>query len=227
MCDVFLKKGEIMRKRSYKQNCAVAHALDIIGDRWSILIVRELLTGPKRFKNLLQSLRGMGTNLLTNRLKEMERDGLIIKTQLPPPAEIGVYELTECGKDLEPVLIELIKWKLKLKSRDREEYLSMAHWDMLAMKAVFRGKEKGAFKGVVQFHVDTTYYYVDIKNELIDVAVGKIENFTLFIRGDRPSVLRIGDPTISLVDLRDVLVTGSFELFTQFVSLFRPTENEK
>ena len=86
-----------MAKRNYHQFCAIAHALDIVGERWTLLVVRELLMGPKRFTDLLSNLPGIGTNLLAARLKELEEQGIIERSTLPPPAASSVYVLTELG----------------------------------------------------------------------------------------------------------------------------------
>ena len=102
-----------MSKRRYNQYCAVARALDIVGERWTLLIVRELLSGPKRFKDLLVGLPGIGTNLLTARLKDLEGYGVVRRTILPPPAGSKVYELTELGRSLEPVIAALGQWGLE------------------------------------------------------------------------------------------------------------------
>src|SRR5437660_12010745 len=96
--------------RSYDQYCAVARGLDVSGDRWTLLIVRDLLLGPKRYKDLLSGLPGIGTNLLADRLKELEGAGLIERAVLPPPAGSTVYQLTERGLALEPVMIALGRW---------------------------------------------------------------------------------------------------------------------
>src|SRR5712692_11476763 len=85
-------------RRSYDQYCAVARGLDVIGDRWTLLLVRDLLLGPKRYKDLLAGLPGIGTNLLADRLHELEGAGLIERTVLPPPAGSTVYQLTEAGQ---------------------------------------------------------------------------------------------------------------------------------
>src|SRR5215211_4757632 len=103
-----------MNRRSYGQYCAMARALDVLGDRWTLLIVRELLTGPKRFKDLLEGLPGIGTNLLAGRLKDLAGAGVLRRTTLPPPAGSSVYELTERGRELEPVLMGLARWGLDL-----------------------------------------------------------------------------------------------------------------
>src|SRR3989442_9142429 len=96
--------------RSYNQFCPAARALDVVGERWSLLIVRDLLAGPKRFKELREGLPGIATNLLASRLRSLERDGVVRKDRLAPPAGSLVYELTERGRALQPVLRELANW---------------------------------------------------------------------------------------------------------------------
>src|SRR5689334_24950673 len=99
-----------MNNRTYNQYCGLAYALDIVGERWTLLIVRELVAGPRRFKDLLEGLPGVSTNLLAERLKGMEQQGLIRRRRLAPPAGSAVYELTAIGQALEPMLIELGRW---------------------------------------------------------------------------------------------------------------------
>src|SRR5438309_9369166 len=96
--------------RSYDQYCAVARGLDVIGDRWTLLLVRDLLLGPKRYKDLLSGLPGIGTNLLADRLKELEAARLIERTVLPPPAGSAVYPLTETGQSLVTVMTDWGLW---------------------------------------------------------------------------------------------------------------------
>jgi DNA-binding HxlR family transcriptional regulator len=96
--------------RPYVQYCPVAHSLELVGERWSLLIVRDLLKGPKRYGDLLAGLPGLGTNILAARLKELEEGGVVRKTKLPPPANVTVYELTEYGADLEEVIQALGRW---------------------------------------------------------------------------------------------------------------------
>jgi DNA-binding HxlR family transcriptional regulator len=98
-----------MSKR-YDQYCPVAHALGTVGERWTLLVVRDLMNGPKRYTDLAASLPRIGTNILAARLKELEERGLVEKRKLPPPAASTVYELTPYGYDLRPVLHELARW---------------------------------------------------------------------------------------------------------------------
>jgi DNA-binding HxlR family transcriptional regulator len=99
-----------MTQRSYNQYCPIAHALDLIGERWSLLIVRDLLLGPKRFSDLRAGLPGIGTNILTDRLKALEQVGVIARRVLPPPAASTVYELTSYGRELDRPLQVLAQW---------------------------------------------------------------------------------------------------------------------
>jgi DNA-binding HxlR family transcriptional regulator len=98
------------KPRSYHQYCPIAHTLDVVGDRWALLIVRDLLVGPKRFVDLRTSLKGIVTNILTDRLRELEAAGVLTRRYLPPPAASMVYELTEAGLALEPVLAAMAHW---------------------------------------------------------------------------------------------------------------------
>jgi DNA-binding HxlR family transcriptional regulator len=96
--------------RHYEQYCPMAHALDLIGERWSLLVVRELMEGPKRYTDLAAHLPGIGTNILASRLRDLEAEGIVEKRTLPPPAASRVYQLTPYGEDLRPVLRELALW---------------------------------------------------------------------------------------------------------------------
>jgi DNA-binding HxlR family transcriptional regulator len=96
--------------RSYGQMCPIARSLDVVGERWSLLIVRELLLGPKRFKDLLGELPAMGTNRLSDRLKTLEAHGVIARTTLPPPGEAHVYVLTSLGEGLRTPVVALAQW---------------------------------------------------------------------------------------------------------------------
>jgi DNA-binding HxlR family transcriptional regulator len=98
-----------MLKR-YDAYCPVAHALGLVGERWSLLVVLELIHGPKRYTDLTDSLPGIGTNILASRLRDLEAHGIVVKRTLPPPAASRVYELTEYGQALRPVIRELALW---------------------------------------------------------------------------------------------------------------------
>src|SRR5437868_11882809 len=96
--------------KHYDQYCPVAHALDVVGDRWALLVARELIQGPKRYTDLAEGLPGIGTNILAARLRDLEAAGVVTKKTLPPPAASRVYELTDYGLELKPVMRELALW---------------------------------------------------------------------------------------------------------------------
>jgi DNA-binding HxlR family transcriptional regulator len=100
--------------KGYDQYCPIAHSLGLVGERWTLLVIRELFYGPKRYTDLVAALNGIGTNILAARLKELESNGLIVKRRLPPPAASTVYELTEEGRLLRPVLHELVRFGARL-----------------------------------------------------------------------------------------------------------------
>jgi DNA-binding HxlR family transcriptional regulator len=96
--------------KHYDLYCPIAHALDVVGDRWALLVVRELMQGPKRYTDLAEGLPGIGTNILAARLRDLEAAGVVTKKTLPPPAASRVYELTAYGQELKPVMRELALW---------------------------------------------------------------------------------------------------------------------
>jgi DNA-binding HxlR family transcriptional regulator len=108
-----------MATRSYHQMCPVARALDVVGERWTLLVVRELLLGPKRFKDLMARLPAMGTNRLSERLKSLVAQGVVERRTLPPPAEVAVYELTALGEGLRPIVVGLGTWGSQLAADER------------------------------------------------------------------------------------------------------------
>jgi len=128
-------------KRCYRQFCGLARALDVVGERWTLLIVRNLLLGPRRYGDLLDQLPGITTNLLAKRLREMSDAGLIRKTQLPAPAGAIVYELTEEGAALEPVTSELARWGGRFMDRPKRGDTVNLAWGMLSLKRRYKGGE--------------------------------------------------------------------------------------
>jgi DNA-binding HxlR family transcriptional regulator len=96
--------------KRYEQYCPMAHALDLVGDRWALLVIRELMHGPKRYTDLVDHLPGIGTNILAARLRDLERNGVVTRRTLPPPAASKVYDLTDYGRELRPAMHQLALW---------------------------------------------------------------------------------------------------------------------
>jgi DNA-binding HxlR family transcriptional regulator/putative sterol carrier protein len=122
--------------RTYGEACAAAHALDLVGERWGLLVVRELLLGPKRFTDLRTGILHVSPNVLAERLRELERAGVVRRCKLGPPAGSRVYELTEWGHGLEPVLSALGRWGARARTRPADAGMSVAS-HVLALRTLF------------------------------------------------------------------------------------------
>ena len=146
--------GTKSQRRSYDQYCAVARGLDVIGERWTLLIVRDMLLGPKRYKDLLEGLPGIGTNLLADRLHEMERLGLIERAVLPPPAGSAVYQLTDAGAALEPALMALGRWGARfLPGGPRKTDILVPRAYFVAIRAAFRPEQAVGLRETYEFRI--------------------------------------------------------------------------
>ncbi|MEV1047321.1 winged helix-turn-helix transcriptional regulator [Streptomyces sp. NPDC049916] len=148
-----------VRRRSYDQFCAAARALDQVGDRWTLLIVRELLGGPRRYTDLHADLPGVSTDVLASRLKDMEQGGLAVRRRLPPPASASVYELTGRGHGLLPVLAALADWGAPALAERRPTDAVRAHWFALPLLRALAALTQDGILGVRldegEFHVRT------------------------------------------------------------------------
>ena len=172
-----------MGRRSYDQYCTVARALDVVGERWTLLLVRELLTGPKRFKDLLGGLPGIGTNLLTARLKVLEVEGIVRRTTLPPPAGSKVYELTELGRALEPVVVELSRWGSRLLDTPRGEDDLRPAWAAVALRSVFDAEAVRGSKETYEFRIDGEVFHVRLEEGGVEARQGPAAEPDLVVAG--------------------------------------------
>ena len=141
-----------MPEHRYHQYCALARALDVIGDRWTLLIVRELTPGPRRFTDLLDGLPGVSRKLLTERLRDLEIDGVVAREELPPPAARQVYALTDDGKDLAMALAPLIAWGARRMGDRKRGESFRARWTAMAMLGF---ADRAATEGITE-----SYQYV-------------------------------------------------------------------
>jgi DNA-binding HxlR family transcriptional regulator/putative sterol carrier protein len=169
----------------------MARALDVLGERWTLLIVRELLTGPKRFKDLLEGLPGIGTNLLAGRLKELEGEGVLRRTTLPPPAGSAVYELTGRGRDLEPVLMGLARWGVDLLGEPRPGEAFKPAWAVQAMKATFRPDVARWVRETYEFRVGEDVFHVRVDDGVSEPEYGPAWEPDLILRTDPDTFLAL------------------------------------
>ena len=190
----------LVSRRTYDQYCAVARALDVVGERWTLLLVRELLTGPKRFKDLLDGLSGIGTSLLTARLKDLEGNGILRRATLPPPAGSKVYELTDLGRSLEPVVIALSRWGLKLLDAPRREEVSRPAWAMVALQSSLELEVVHGRKETYEFRVDGELFHVQVEGGEAEVRQGPAVDPDLIISGDTETLLSVAAGRLMLAE---------------------------
>lgn len=180
-----------MSRRTYQQYCGIAHALDLVGERWTLLIVRELLTGPKRFKDLQSGLPGISPNLLSKRLQFMEEKGLIEKSMLPPPASTEGYELAELGCDLEPVLVALGQWGLKTLGRPSSDDEFNPEWLLLSLEGFFRPDRARGLREVHEYRIGDTAFHTRIVDGSITTTLGSAADPTFVLETDAETFLAV------------------------------------
>jgi DNA-binding HxlR family transcriptional regulator len=161
-------------KRSYDDACGLAHALELIGERWALLVMRELMFGPRRFSELKADLPGISANVLTQRLAELEDRGLVRRTRLPPPASVQVYEATEWGLEAAPVLRQLGKWAVRGLCHDPGRPVSPVSI-MMSMQTMFDAGRAGDFAARAGFRFGETTYVADVREGRIHVLRGPLD----------------------------------------------------
>lgn len=179
-----------MAKRNYQQSCALAAALDVVGERWTLLLIRELLIGPRRFNQLLAGLRGIGTNLLAERLKQLENAGVVAR--MDPAERDSGYQLTALGLELREAVYALVRWGTRLPISFDDEHLSRPEWDIVAMNALFQPDQAADVKAVFQFEVDGFCYFARVDCGTLCVDPGRTSSPDLTIRTDRATLAAIG-----------------------------------
>lgn len=198
--------------RTYNQYCGLATALDVIGARWSLLIVRELLIAPSRFGNLQQALPGVGPNLLAERLRELCVAGIVEQRPISGEGRRQLYALTEFGASLRPTVLELARWGLHLVSESPQAGDAVrSEWAMLAVEALARGGNLGDdINETYQFRVDDDLFHVVITGGRASIATGPADDYDLEVSSDAATFVQIGaghmDPFVALTDGRVSIV---------------------
>jgi DNA-binding HxlR family transcriptional regulator len=155
--------------RTYGDGCGIAHGLDLLGERWALLVVRELLLGPKRFTDLREGLPGVSPNVLAQRLRELEQAAIVQRRKLPPPAASSVYELTDWGRGLKPVLLSLGTWALRSPSFPRGVPVGMDSV-ILALSTFFDAERAGDLDARYELRLGEHTFGVRVADGAIDVS---------------------------------------------------------
>lgn len=210
-------------RRSYQQYCAVAKALDVVGERWTLLVLRDLVhLGPRRFSDLLRTSPGIGKSLLAARLRSLEEAGLVRRRRLPPPAGSVVYELTDLGRGLERTLIELGRWGGNFMGAraDDETFLPSGH--ISAFRATFRADAAAGVSRRYQFELDGEPFFVEIDRGELTACEGVVPEPDLVVETDVDTSIALMERSLAPADaLRSgrVRIDGPAEELVRCVEL--------
>ena len=195
-----------MGRRSYDQYCPFARSLDVLGERWTLLVIRELLLGPRRFSDLLDGLPGIGPNVLTARLKLLQEEGIIRRTKLPPPAGSTVYEFTDLGRELEPPLLALGRWGMHLMGHRRENDTVRFAWVIYGMRFTFDSEKARGVDDTYEFRVGDEVAWARVADGHLTFGQGPAHDPDAIITCDLETFQAIGlgelDPAQALADGR-------------------------
>jgi DNA-binding HxlR family transcriptional regulator len=210
--------------RSYHQYCGLARGLDMIGDRWTLLIIRELLLGPKRYKDMLEGLPGIGTNLLASRLRELQEMGVARRGVLAPPAGSAVYTLTECGQQLEPVLSAMGRWGAQFLGPVRDDDFLVPSAYFVAMRATFRPELAVGMNESFEFRMAGRVFWVKVQEGSCSTGEGQPGPVDVVFTLDATilnALLVQGLSPRSAIRDKGVKVEGDPEALDRFVQVFR------
>src|SRR5919201_5148907 len=177
--------------RKFDQYCPMAHALSLVGERWSLLIARELLHGPKRYTDLANGLPGIGTNILAARLRELEDCGIVQKRRLPPPAASTVYELTEYGVGLKEALYALARWGARTIGPPGPDDELYPEWGVNAMSALFNPEAARGLTETYVLVVDGDAFTARVVNGELDASMGIAEDADVVVEVNMETFFRL------------------------------------
>jgi DNA-binding HxlR family transcriptional regulator len=212
-----------VKSRTYGQYCGFARALEVVGERWALLVVRDLLVEPKRFTDLLRGLPGIPSNVLTARLKELESAGVARRRVLPRPSRAVVYELTEYGLELEPVVVELGRWGAKNLGDPRPDETITVDSLITALRSTFRPEASRGFRAGYELRVGEIVLHARVDDGRVDVAEGSLPGADLTIEAG-PGIRAVMAGELSPADAvasGTVHLSGDAELLSRFAEIFR------
>jgi DNA-binding HxlR family transcriptional regulator len=208
------RKGE--EKRRYDDACGLAHALELLGERWAMLVLRELAYGPRRFSELKADLQGISANVLTQRLSELEARGLVRKIKLPPPASVQVYQATEWGLEAVPVIASLGKWAARSPCHNPNQ--PMSHVSLLmSLQTLLSPALAEGLDARIGFRLGEASYVTTLHDGRLDVQRGEVVDCDVVFAGTSSEVAAVihGGAPFDMIR-----VEGDMALAKRFVTLF-------
>ena len=211
-----------LNKREYNDGCAAAHALDIVGERWALLIMRELLLGPKRFSDLRDSLPGISANVLTQRLEGLEDVSIVRRKRLPPPAASNVYELTEWGMESEEIIKVIGRWAARSPYMSGNKPMSV-NSVILSFRTMFSAEKAGNLAAVIGLRFGEDEFLASIADGVLEISRGKAALGDVVISCDQNALVGAVYGGASLDEMTkagEMELTGKTSLAKRFCKLF-------
>ena len=209
------------RKKPYDDGCATAHALDLIGERWALLIVRELIPGPKRFSDLKKGLPGISTNILTNRLNDLESGHVLVRDRLPPPSASQIYRLTAWGAELEPLIQDIGRWAARSTEMQPGKPMSAASV-MLSLRTMFSSQRAGDAGFRLELILDGIPHRAEVCDGQFTIEVGESMPPDVSVSGD-PNLLAAmvyGGMPMDAAEAAGLKISGHRQHLARFCSFF-------
>lgn len=209
-------------QRSYHDMCGMAHALDLVGERWALLVVRELTLAPKRFTDLRSELPGISANVLSNRLGELERVGVLTRRKLPPPAAVSVYELTEWGAELEPIITKLGRWGARSPLRPHAAGLSATSL-ILSLRTNFDPRAAVGADLRIELRLREHTFHATVEDGTLEAAAGPAPAPEAVVTADPVELAALlygGQDAAAAIEQGRVSVSGDRATFSAFLGLF-------
>jgi DNA-binding HxlR family transcriptional regulator len=191
--------------KKFDQYCPMAHALSLVGERWALLIVRELLHGPKRYTDLAHGLPGIGTNILAARLRDLEECGVVEKRKLPPPAASMVYELTEYGTGLNEALYALARWGARSLGPPGPDDEMYPEWGVNAFPALFNAEEARGLTETYVLKIDGDVFTARVENGSLEASIGGADDADVVVELDMETFFEL---TGGELEPRDAVKSG-------------------
>ncbi|NUT46279.1 MAG: transcriptional regulator [Saccharothrix sp.] len=205
-------------RRTYHQYCGLASALDVVGERWTLLIVRELLMGPRRYVDLLADLPALGTNLLAERLKFLVDRGVVEQVDLHGTGSRLAYQLTPVGHELRPLVSGLARWGMRFVGTVSEADTVRPHWGFLAVEAMLRPEHATGIDECYEFRVDDDVYHVEVRDRVPRAVKGPAPDPAMVATTDATTFVQIGAGRLTPLA---AMVTGRLTLVGEADAVLR------
>lgn len=209
-------------KRTYGDSCGIARALDLVGERWALLVVRELLLGPKRFTDLRAGLVHLGPDVLSQRLRDLEQAGILRRRTLAPPAGSRVYELTDWGRELEPVVLQLGRWGSRAPFPPGDPVLGVDA-SMLALKTMFSPAAAAGQTASYELRLGDQHFAARVADGTLQLVRGAADDPDAIITTDPGTLVEVLWHGRALADARsagEMTIAGSLSAVKRFLALF-------